>query len=144
LAAGLVDEQREMRDLRETCRELLARVEREVTQHQELREKMSGLGASLDEARQRAHGAEIALVSAEKDRKKTAEQMASIEHRLSTMNVELADIGQKLRESGHEQAEGRSRPPYRHGCFARGRKRNGGSRRNRRVVARAVARSSRW
>ncbi len=105
VASELVAEQREMRDLRETCALLLTSVEEQVAAHQGLRAQMSGLGAALDEVRQSVHDAEIALVSAQKDQKKTDEQIVSIEHRLASMNAELADIGQKLAEGGHEQAE---------------------------------------
>jgi len=105
VASELVDEQREMRDLRTTCAALLVDVETEVAAHQKLREEMSGLGATLDQARQKVHETEIALASVQKDEKKTAEQVASAEHRLASVNTELADIGQKLAEGGHEQAE---------------------------------------
>jgi chromosome segregation protein len=105
VASGLVDEQRELRELADICGELSAKVEARIAEHQELRSQMSGLGAALDEARQAAHAAEIGLVSAEKDQKKTDEQNASVEQRLAAMNAELADIGEKLAESGHEQAE---------------------------------------
>jgi len=105
VASGLVDEQRELRELAEVCADLSAKVEARIAELHELRSQMSGLGAALDEARQSAHDAEIALVSAEKDRKKTDEQTASLETRLATMNAELADISEKLAEGGHEQAE---------------------------------------
>ena len=105
VASGLVDEQRELRELEEVCTVLSAQVEARIAEHQALRSQMSGLGAALDDVRQAAHAAEIAFVSAEKDQKKTDEQTISIEQRLASMNAELADIGQKLAEGGHEQAE---------------------------------------
>jgi chromosome segregation protein len=105
VAKELVDEQREMRDLREACAALLVKVERQIAQHQELRDKMAGLGSTLDEARQSVHESEIALVSARKDQKKTDEQISSLEHRLSSAQAELSEIGHKLAEGSHEQAE---------------------------------------
>jgi chromosome segregation protein len=105
VASGLVDEQRELRELSHVCAELSANVEARIAEHQALRAQMSGLGSALDQARQAAHAAEIALVSAEKDQKKTDEQTTSLEERLAAMNAELADIGEKLAEGGHEQAE---------------------------------------
>jgi chromosome segregation protein len=98
VASGLVDEQREMRELSAICAALSAKVEARIAEHQSLRALMSGLGAALDQARQAAHDAEIALVSAEKDQKKTDEQTTSLETRLAAMNAELADIGEKLAE----------------------------------------------
>jgi chromosome segregation protein len=105
VASGLVDEQRELRELAEVCAELSAKVDERIAEHQALRTSMSGLGTALDQARQAAHQAEIALVSTEKDQKKTDEQTISLEQRLTAMNAELADIGEKLAEGEHEQAE---------------------------------------
>jgi chromosome segregation protein len=105
VASELVDEQRTMRDLRESCAVLVGKVEAQVTAHQELRDKMAALGLALDEARQKAHHAELALVSAEKDEKKTVEQIGNLETRISTVGAEVADIAEKLAEGGHEQAE---------------------------------------
>jgi chromosome segregation protein len=105
VASELVDEQRELRELSQVCAELATQVEARIAEHQALRAKMSGLGAALDEARQAAHAAEIALVSAEKDQKNTDEQTASLETRLTATNAELSDIGEKLAEGNHEQAE---------------------------------------
>jgi chromosome segregation protein len=105
VASELVDEQRELRELSEVCAELATKVEARLAEHQALRAKMSGLGAALDDARQAAHRAEIALVSAEKDKKSTNEQTSSLDQRLATFNAELADIGEKLAEGSHEQAE---------------------------------------
>jgi chromosome segregation protein len=105
VASELVDEQREMRDLRESCAALVRKVDDQVAGHQELRDQMAALGLSLDEARQRAHSAEIALVSAEKDEKKTGEQISSLETRLAAVNAEVTDIADKLAEGDHEQTE---------------------------------------
>ncbi|HKQ70269.1 MAG TPA: chromosome segregation protein SMC, partial [Polyangiaceae bacterium] len=108
VASGLVDEQREMRDLRELCAGLLVKVEEQIARHQGLRDEMNGIGGALDEARQTFHEAEIALVSAEKDEKRTAEKIGSVEQRLATVTSELEDIGQKLADGGHEQAQAES------------------------------------
>jgi chromosome segregation protein len=105
VASGLVEEQRELRELAVLCADLSTKVEARIAEHQALRGQLSGLGSALDEARQAAHDAEIALVSAQKDQKKTDEQTTSLEHRLAAMNAELSDIGDKLAEGGHEQAE---------------------------------------
>src|SRR5437016_1209055 len=94
-----------MRDLRTTCAELVRGVDDQVASHQKLRDEMTGLGAALDEARQAAHDAEIALASATKDEKKTDEQIGQLEDRLASVNAELADIEHKLAEGNHEQEE---------------------------------------
>jgi len=105
VASGLVDEQRELRELSEVCSDLAAKVEARIAEHEGLRTSMSAVGSALDRTRQAAHDAEIALVSAEKDQKRTDEQTTSLEERLRAMNAELAEIGEKLAEGGHEQAE---------------------------------------
>jgi chromosome segregation protein len=105
VASELVDERREMRELSRACGELLASVEAKVQTHQELRARMAALGASLDEARQRLHEAEIALVSSQKDEKKTREQLASIEQRIASQTAELADIERHLAEATQEEAD---------------------------------------
>jgi chromosome segregation protein len=105
VASGLVEEQREMRDLRATCATLTDELDAHVAAHQKLRDERTGLGAALDEARQTAHKAEIALASVTKDEKKTGEQITALEDRLASVNAELADIEHKLAEGGHEQEE---------------------------------------
>src|SRR5215471_7256839 len=105
VASELVDERREMRELSRVCGQLLASVETKVQTHQALREKMSQLGASLDQARQRLHEAEIALLSSQKDEKKTCEQLVAIEQRVASVRTEVADIEQSLAEGSLEQAE---------------------------------------
>ena len=105
VASELVDERREMRELAQACAVLRASVEEKVEAHQALRDQMSALGAALDEARQRLHEAEIALVSLEKDEKRTVEQKASVEQRIESVQNELADIEQSLADGSQEQAE---------------------------------------
>jgi chromosome segregation protein len=105
VASGLVDEQREMRDLRTTCAKLGDVVDGQIAAHQKLRHEMTGLGGDLDSARQAAHDAEIALASATKDEKKTDEQITALDERLASVNAELADIELGLAEGSHEQEE---------------------------------------
>jgi chromosome segregation protein len=108
VASELVEEQREMRELREHCAELVANVDDRVREHQELRDRMTEIGICLDAARQHAHEAEIALVSAEKDQKRTDEHLAGVDRRLSAVAAELEEIRQALAEGGHEQADATS------------------------------------
>jgi chromosome segregation protein len=105
VASELVDEQREMRDLRGACADLVGLVDAQVAAHHRLRDQMSGLGSELDEARQAVHDAEIALASATKDAKKTDEQIRSLDDRLASLLAELAEIGQELTDGDHERSE---------------------------------------
>jgi chromosome segregation protein len=105
IASGLVADRREMRELSQTCSTLLLSLEEKVSAHQALRDQMNELGAALDQARQRHHEAEIALVSLQKDEKRTVEQKANVEQRIAAVENELADIERSLADGSQEQAE---------------------------------------
>jgi len=105
VASELVDEHREMRDLRVRCADLVASVDTQVAVHQRLRDQMSGLGSALDDARQALHDAEIALASATKDAKKTDEQIRSLADRLTSLRAEREEIARELAEGDHERSE---------------------------------------
>src|SRR5262249_14592987 len=78
IAQELVEEQREMRELRDVCADLAGKVEVEVAEHQRVRERLAEIGAELDGARQRAHKADMDLALAQKDQKRTDDQLALV------------------------------------------------------------------
>ncbi len=105
VASELVEDQREMHDLRERCAKLTTELESHTEAHAHLRDRMTQLGGALEEARQRAHEQEIAFVSAQKDLKRAEEQLASIERRTATITSELVETRQALAEGDHEYTE---------------------------------------
>ena len=107
VAAGLVEQQREMRSLRERCKDLDADLEGAMLTHDDLREKLSSVNSSLEEARQRAHEAEILLVGAQQELRRAEDRFTSVDGRLRTVRLELAEVEKQLAESSAESEEAR-------------------------------------
>jgi chromosome segregation protein len=106
VAAGLVEHKREMRELEGK----VAEADREVTamleHHAALRTRLNELGAALDAARTQAHEAEISLVTAEKDERRTSEVVAGIVRRLESLARDHGDLSSKIltQAEEHERA----------------------------------------
>jgi chromosome segregation protein len=104
VVSNLVDVRREMHELEGTCGEMTAHFDQLVDAHQQLRIRMTEVGSALDDARQRAHEAELTLMSAEKDKTLSNGQIASIERRIEEVLAELTETDQALSEAEHEHA----------------------------------------
>ena len=107
VAAGLVEQQREMRSLRERCKGLEADLEGATLAHDDLRDRLTSVNASLEEARQRAHEAEILLVGAQQELRRAEDRFTSVDGRLRTVRVELAEVERQLAESSEESEQAR-------------------------------------
>lgn len=107
VAAGLVEHNREMRELGEACAALEAEVTEAIERHTALRGRVSAVGQALDLARQQAHEAELSLVGAQEQHKRTADRLSSVERRLETVSTELGEIERQLAEATHEREQAR-------------------------------------
>ena len=105
LAAGMLDNKREMRELSEA----VGRLDSAVTHHFELlqaaRAELAQTGTALDRARHDAHARELALVTAEKDLQKAEGQLANIVERLVGLAREEAELERAIGEAKLEKEE---------------------------------------
>lgn len=107
VASGLVEQQREIRALRERCKALEAELAQAEEVHEERQERMSLIARTLEEARQHGHEAELLLVSAEQELRRTEERASSVNKRLAAVRSELAEVERQLEEGTKESEEAR-------------------------------------
>ena len=108
VAAGMIEQNREMRELNSIVAEKDAIVSEMVGRHQTLRNRAAEVGAALDRARQEAHQSELAHVTTEKDLRRCEDQSASHQRRLETMASELGDIEDRIAEAADEESDARN------------------------------------
>jgi chromosome segregation protein len=105
VAAGMLEQHREIRELNEAVVELSRRVEEGTTLVQGLKGRIEGLQTSLERARQQAYQAELAHATTEKDLRRTEEQTLVSSRRLASHETELRDVEDKLAEASEEEAD---------------------------------------
>ena len=105
VAAGLVEQKREMRHLTEEVALLEADLEEKVETLANTRSRISDVGYGLDHARQRAHELDLQLVGVEQDLKRTDDRLAAAERRGAQVAQELSEIDRVLSEATHEKGE---------------------------------------
>jgi len=103
VAEGMIEHKREMRELHEIVAQKDDVVTALLDQQSEARTKLSELGTELDTARTLAHELEIASVTAEKDLRRTEEQLASLERRLVSLRSESTELGERIAEAAAEK-----------------------------------------
>ncbi|NUO52914.1 MAG: chromosome segregation protein SMC [Polyangiaceae bacterium] len=96
VAAGLIEHKREMRELEGLVATADAEVTAMLDHHATLRTRLGELGAALDASRADAHAAEIALVTAEKDEKRTSELLAGLTRRVEVLGRDHDDLSAKI------------------------------------------------
>ena len=105
LAAGLIAQKREMRELHDIIAVKSDEVTALLEAQQKTRLRMTEVGAALDRARTEAHQGELALVTAEKDLRGAEDKLAATEKRLGTVRAELTELAEKVTAVTGEQAE---------------------------------------
>lgn len=108
VAAGMVEQKREMRQLAAEVAELTTREQQAVAAHSGLRARMTEIGTALDRARQGAHEGELAHVQAEKDLARTRSDRARVSHRLEALVTELAEVSTTIERAAIAEAESRA------------------------------------
>jgi chromosome segregation protein len=109
VVAGMLDANREIRELGEEVQRLDALVTERLARHQALRQSIGETQAALDRARHQAHKDELALVTAEKDLRASMQQLESTRKRLERLAMEMDDLGAHLVDAGRERDEARAR-----------------------------------
>jgi len=105
LAAGMLDNKREARQLSEEIERLDAIVSHRLESLQASRAELAQTGAALDRARHDAHARELALVTAEKDLQKAESQLEGLAQRLGALATEEAELSRAIDEAKYERDE---------------------------------------
>ncbi len=108
VGAGLLEQQREIRELGGVVGALSEDVSRRVELHQELRHRAVELAAHLDRARREAHESELALVTTEKDLRRTEDQLTSNARRLEAVLTDTTDVEDALAQAADEESDARA------------------------------------
>lgn len=108
VAAGMLDQHREIRELSGIVAAFTLKVEEGTTTVQSLKARQEELQVALDRARQQAYQAELAHATTEKDLRRTEEQTIASSRRLATHEIELNDTEDKLAEAAEEEADVRA------------------------------------
>jgi chromosome segregation protein len=108
VAAGMLDQHREMRELGEQVAARTVQVDEGTARVQSLKGRAEALQGSLERARQQAYQAELAHATTEKDLRRTEEQTLASARRLAAHETELRDVEDKLAEASEEEADVRA------------------------------------
>ena len=103
VAAGRLDEKRELRELGEKMSVLDTAWTERLTAHQALRGEIAETQATLEAARTQAHADELALVNAERDLRSTTEAIGVVEKRLTTLGNEAEELARWIDEGRVER-----------------------------------------
>ncbi len=109
VAAGMLEQKREMRALHEIVAAKSEEVTALLEAQQALRQRIQEISAGLERARTEAHQSELALVTAEKDHRRAEEQLAAAQKRRGVVQGELEDLTEGLETAGGEQDAARQR-----------------------------------
>jgi len=104
-SAHMISVKREIRDLHGIVGKLDQDMNAAVTRHGELRSGISSRQASLDAARTEAHDAEIAIVKADKDLRRSEEDLLRTRARVEKVAMEADDLSQALADAQGEENE---------------------------------------
>jgi len=108
VAAGRLDEKRELRELSERIAVLDVSWTEKLATHQALRGEIAETQAVLEEARTRAHEGELALVTVEKDMRAATQAIEVVEKRLGTLAGEADELTRWIDESRVERQNAES------------------------------------
>ena len=103
IAAGRLDEKRELRELGEQIAHLDVVASDRLTAHQALRGEIAETQATLDQARTQAHADELATATAERDLHAASSAIVVVEKRLSVLMNEADELTRHLDEGRVER-----------------------------------------
>ncbi len=104
VAAAMVEQRREMRELRQEVDELSRRYALVQDAHHELRRRMEEVSTALERARDGAHERELAHVSATKELSRTCDALERSRTRAAALASEFADIEALLERARADEA----------------------------------------
>ena len=105
VGAHLIEVKREMRSLRGVVSELGERLHTAVARHGELRSGIAERRAALDSARTEAHDAEIAIVKADKDLRRSEESHERAQKRVAQLGTEAEHLAAQLTTASDEERQ---------------------------------------
>ncbi|HKY37558.1 MAG TPA: chromosome segregation protein SMC [Polyangiaceae bacterium] len=108
VASAMIEQKREMHQLRELTAKLEAEHTRLSGEHTALRGRMTEAGVALEQAREQAHEGELAHITAEKDLARAVAEIAQTEARLAKLSGELAELDKSLEQAAMQEAESRA------------------------------------
>lgn len=103
--AHMLEVKREIRELTEVVSRLDTELAAATEKQGELRKAIASRQAEVDAARSEAHGAEIAIVKAEKDLRRAEQDAEQMRKRAERMDGELGELSEQLDAAGEEEAE---------------------------------------
>jgi chromosome segregation protein len=105
VAAGMIEQKREMRELHEWVATKSEEVTALLAQQQALRLRLTEVQTALERARTEAHQGELALVTAEKDLRRAEDQIQNADKRRGQVEHDLEEIGEHVeRAQGEHEA----------------------------------------
>jgi chromosome segregation protein len=108
VASGMIEQKREMKELRADVTRLEAEHARVQAEHTALRARLTEVGTALEHAREQAHVGEVAHITAEKDLARAVNEIDRAESRIAKLGLELTDIDASLAQAAVLEAESRA------------------------------------
>lgn len=103
IAAGLLDQKREMRELEELVVGLTMQARTREDDLTDKRARLSELRRALDESKAQAHGAELAMVNAQQDLQRLEQRLSHTESRIEQVHRDIAELGTTLETAEAER-----------------------------------------
>ena len=108
VASGMIEQKREMKELRADVTRLEAEHTRVQGEHTALRARLTEVGTALERARELAHVGELAHITAEKDLARAVNEIERAETRIAKLGLELTDIDASLEQAAVLEGESRA------------------------------------
>ena len=108
VASAMIEQKREMKELRADVTRLEAEHTRVQAEHTALRTRLTEVGTALERAREQAHVGELAHITAEKDLARAVNEIERAETRIAKLGSELTDIDASLAHAAVLEGESRA------------------------------------
>ncbi len=108
VASAMIEQKREMKELRADVTRLEAEHNRVQAEHTALRARLTEVGTALERAREQAHVGELAHITAEKDLARAVNEIERAEARIAKLGGELTDIDAALAQAAVLEGESRA------------------------------------
>ncbi len=108
VASGMLEQKREMSQLREELGRMEADATRLVAELNAVRGRATEVSTALERARQEAHEGELAHVTAEKDLSRTLAEIARFSARIGAIDSELGEIDRMVTDAEASESESRA------------------------------------
>jgi chromosome segregation protein len=108
VASGMIEQKREMQQLRADVARLEADHARVQAEHTALRARLTEVGTALERAREQAHVGELTHMTAEKDLARAISEIERAEARIAKLGSELTDVDASLELAAVQEAESRA------------------------------------